>query len=111
MPLTHDDVREFALSLPQAEEKSHFDKADFRVNNKIFATLPAPDKFVFKATLEDQGLLTDMFPDIFSLAGWAHQGWTQANLMAIPRAQMEDVLFAAWRNVAPKRVSKAYNPP
>ena len=109
MPLTHDDVRAFALSLPEAEEKSHFNKADFRVRNKIFATLPEANKFVVKATLEDQSILTDMFPDIFELGGWAHQGWTFANLDEITRDQMENVLKNAWKNVAPKRLVQAHN--
>ena len=33
-------VRRFALTLPEAVEKSHFDQPDFRVRNKIFASLP-----------------------------------------------------------------------
>ncbi len=31
------DFRKLALALSDAEEKSHFGKADFRVKNKIFA--------------------------------------------------------------------------
>ena len=33
--------RQLALALPEAEEKSHFGKADFRVRNKIFAGFTA----------------------------------------------------------------------
>jgi predicted DNA-binding protein (MmcQ/YjbR family) len=32
-------ARQLALSLPEAEEKSHFEKPDFRVKNKVFAVL------------------------------------------------------------------------
>src|SRR5260370_35007222 len=35
-------VRRLALALPEAFESSHFSRPDFRVHNKIFATLP-PD--------------------------------------------------------------------
>src|SRR3954466_6457253 len=35
-------VRRLALALPEAVESSHFSRPDFRVHNKIFATLP-PD--------------------------------------------------------------------
>ena len=38
--MTPADVRKLALGLPEAEEKAHFGKADFRVRNKIFASLP-----------------------------------------------------------------------
>src|SRR5258705_11949316 len=35
-------VRRLALALPESFESSHFSRPDFRVHNKIFATLP-PD--------------------------------------------------------------------
>lgn len=108
MTFTHNDVRRTSLSFPEAEEQPHFDKSSLRVRGKIFATLPEPGYFVFKATLADQAILTDMFPEVFSLAGWAHQGWTKVNLGTITVAQLEDVLTKAWCNVAPKRVVKAW---
>ena len=37
---TQDDVRRFALSLPEAEEQDHHGFPSFRVGGKIFATLP-----------------------------------------------------------------------
>jgi len=37
--MTKDDLRRLALVLPGAEEKLHFNKADFRVKNKIFVSL------------------------------------------------------------------------
>ena len=36
------EARRFALSLPEATEEPHFDKASFRVRGRIFATVP-PD--------------------------------------------------------------------
>lgn len=108
MTFTSDDVRRIGLSFPEAEEHPHFDKSSLRVRGKIFVTLPTADHFVFKATLSDQAVLTDMFPDVFSLAGWAHQGWTKATYETISTDQLEDVLTKAWRNVAPKTVIKAW---
>jgi hypothetical protein len=37
--MTAADFRRIALSMPEAVEGSHFGNADFRVGNKIFATL------------------------------------------------------------------------
>lgn len=37
-----EQARRFALSLPEATEEPHFDKASFRVRGRIFATVP-PD--------------------------------------------------------------------
>ena len=39
--MTEADARRLALSMPEAEEKSHFGKADFRVRNRIFMSLAA----------------------------------------------------------------------
>ncbi|TGV48477.1 MmcQ/YjbR family DNA-binding protein, partial [Mesorhizobium sp. M2D.F.Ca.ET.160.01.1.1] len=37
-------ARQLALDLPEAVEKSHFGKADFRVRNRIFMSLPEADR-------------------------------------------------------------------
>ena len=37
--VTPAEFRQFALSLPESEEKAHFERASFRIRNKIFATL------------------------------------------------------------------------
>ena len=41
--MTHDDFRRIALGMKDATEASHMDHPDFRVGNRIFATLH-PDK-------------------------------------------------------------------
>lgn len=38
--MTIDAFRTIALSMPDAEERKHMDQPDFRVRNKVFATLP-----------------------------------------------------------------------
>ena len=53
------DFRRIALSLAEAEEKSHFGKPDFRVRNRIFASLQADDRAVLKLTPEEQAVLTE----------------------------------------------------
>lgn len=37
--ITIEEARTAALQLPESEEKSHFEKPDFRVKKKIFAVL------------------------------------------------------------------------
>ena len=70
--------RSLALSLPEAEEKSHFGKADFRVRNKIFVSLPDAETAVVKFTPEQQEMLVAAEPAIFApvKGGWGRQGWT-----------------------------------
>jgi hypothetical protein len=43
---TPEEVRAFALSLPEAHEHAHFGRPDIRVRNKIFATLPEDGRTV-----------------------------------------------------------------
>jgi hypothetical protein len=96
--------RKLALSLLEAEEKSHFGKADFRVRNKIFASLPDAETAVAKLTPEQQEILMAAEPEVFSPAAgaWGRQGWTRIDLKAAEEATLKSVLAMAWRNVAPK---------
>jgi hypothetical protein len=41
--ITIDDVRQFALSLPEATEQDHHGMPSFRVRGRIFATVPDDD--------------------------------------------------------------------
>ena len=102
------DMRRLALQMPEAEEKSHFGKADFRVRNRIFATLPDVDTAVVKLTLEQQEMLTDAEPAIFAPVpgGWGRQGWTRVALIACDETTMVSTLWMAWRNAAPAAAKK-----
>ena len=103
------DFRRLALALPEAEEKSHFGKADFRVRNKIFATLKNATTGVVKLTPEQQEMLSAAEPQIFQpvAGGWGRQGWTEVILEQADAATLRSALQTAWRNVAPKSL-KAY---
>jgi hypothetical protein len=99
-----DSFRTLALSLPEAEEKSHIGKADFRVRNKIYASLPDAETAVVKFTPEQQEMLTAAEPTIFAAVkgGWGRQGWTKVALSDADEAAVRSALTTAWRNVAPK---------
>jgi hypothetical protein len=98
-------ARAIALSMPEAEERAHFGHPDFRVRNKIFATL-WPDKgvAVVMITVADQTALLQMHPETFSLNAWSHHGATNVHLRHVSAAQFRDLLRTAWRKVAPKRL-------
>jgi hypothetical protein len=101
------DVRRLSLSLPEAEAKSHFDHPDFRIRNKIFASLKNDQTAVIKLTVEQQDVMCAAEPDVFVALpnGWGRQGWTQVILANADEAALMAGLKTAWRNVAPKRVS------
>jgi hypothetical protein len=104
-------VRRLALSLPETEEKSHFGKADFRVRNRIFATLPEDSHAVVKLTREQQEIMAGSEPEIFApvKGGWGRQGWTKVALAAADEVTLRSALLTAWRNVAPAKLSRAHD--
>jgi hypothetical protein len=102
------DFRSVALALPEAEEKSHFGKADFRVRNRIFGSLPDESRAVLKFSPDEQAMLSAAEPGIFSpiKGGWGRQGWTQVDLSACDETTLHSACLVAWRNAAPARVKK-----
>jgi hypothetical protein len=113
MGVTVDELRAFALSMPEAEEKSHFDNADFRVRNKIFVSLKEPERqATVKLSLEDQDALIARADGAFSLpGGWAKHGWTNIELDHADLADVEDLVIDAWLRVAPKKLHALLDPP
>jgi len=77
-----EDFRRLALDLPETEEKSHFGKADFRVKNRIFASLPDLATGVVKLKPEQREMMVSAEPQIFTVlkGGWGDQGWTKIDL-------------------------------
>jgi hypothetical protein len=106
MPVTPATFRRLALSLPEAAEGSHMGRPDFRVRNKIFASLGAPAQGwgTVKLTAEQQEVLLAAEPAAFRPAAgaWGRRGWTQVHLAAADAATLKSALGMAWRNTAPK---------
>ena len=98
--------RRLALTLPEVVEKSHFGKADFRIRNKIFATLLDAKTGVVKLLPEQRDMLLASEPKIFSAikGGWGDQGWTRVELSLVDALTAQSALRMAWRNVAPKKM-------
>ena len=107
--MTRDEFRALALTFPEAIESSHFDTADFRVRNKIFATLGVPDAAcgMVKLTPEQQEMLMAAEPAAFKPAAgaWGRRGSTHVRLAAIDRTTLRSALTMAWRNTAPKALA------
>ena len=104
--MTDHEFRKLARALPGACEKSHFGQPDFRVKDKIFATLQDRETAVVKLTREQQEMMTSAEPMIFAAVkgGWGLKGWTRVNLAGSDEATVKSALQAAWRNVAPKKL-------
>ncbi|PYO27545.1 MAG: hypothetical protein DMD73_08995 [Gemmatimonadetes bacterium] len=109
--MTANEFRRLALSLPQATESSHMGHPDFRVADKVFATLGYPTRGwgVVMLTPDQQEFFVRAEPAAFKpvTGGWGRRGSTTVRLPAAKRAAVREALIAAWRNRAPKRLSAA----
>ena len=100
------DFRRIALSFPGAEESSHMGAADFRVGNRIFATLASAKQGYgnLKLTLEQQRAFVEELPNVFLPipGGWGRMGMTHIILANAS----EDVLTGALQTAYKLRVSR-----
>lgn len=106
--MTSEEFRDLALSLPGTAERSHMAHPDFRVTNKIFATLGYPDEAwgMVKLTPEQQQLFVRTEAAVFVPAkgAWGRRGYTCVRLKEATVASARSAIVAAWRNTAPKRL-------
>jgi hypothetical protein len=108
--MTRDTFRRAALALPGAIESEHMHHPDFRVANRIFATLGSPDAGwgMVKVPPEEQHKLVEAMPEAFKPAAgaWGRQGST---LVRLTKAKPQVVTFAmemAWRLAQAKPARK-----
>ena len=108
--MTPNDFRRLALALPGTVEASHMSHPDFRVYNRIFATLGYPDETCATVKLkpDQQTILVATQSHIFRpvKGAWGLRGSTNVTLDKADRASIENALSLAWRNLAPRRASQ-----
>lgn len=98
-------ARKILLSLPEASEGAHMGHPDFRVGNRVFASLWPKKKniAVVKLSIANQTALLQMDPDAFSLNGWSRQGWTNVHLDKVTPTRFRTVAQESWATVAAKK--------
>ena len=106
--MTAETFRRLALALDGAVEGAHMGHPDFRVNDKIFATLHADDeRGTVKLTPEEQHEFIQQSPEAFAPASgaWGRQGYTNVQLDAATESLVRGALLLAWQNtlVKPRR--------
>ncbi len=102
--MTSAAFRKLALSLPGTEERAHMNHPDFRVRNRIFATLgyPGPGWAMVALTPEDQAAFVAMRPGTFvPVKGkWGERGATNVRLKGATAPSVRAALRAAWETRA-----------
>lgn len=108
--MTVEEFRALALSLPQAIEKPHFDRASFRVDaprGKTIATLLETDATanVF-LSIDEQDMLIRAEPGVFSKVPnkWGDKGATTIQLSETDEATALSALKMSWRHAAPAKL-------
>ena len=108
--MTPNEFRELALGFPEVIESAHMQHPDFRVGGRIFATLGYPDEnsAMVKLSPDEQKEFVRGNSDVFQPAkgAWGRQGSTIVDLPAATMNIVREALTAAWRNIAPKRLTK-----
>ncbi|WP_172982533.1 MmcQ/YjbR family DNA-binding protein [Phyllobacterium sp. SYP-B3895] len=97
-----------AHSFPESTQGSHFGTTDFRVSNKIFATLrPEKQRGVLMLTRDDQAMMRETSADMFEPVpgGWGEKGATFVILAMAEPDVVRHAMAMAWRKAAPKSVS------
>ena len=105
MPVSPDEARSLALSLPEAVELDHHGRPSFRVGGKIFATLWNEERL--NVMLDEGGILTavEAAPDTCEQVWWGKR--LAAVGVILPRAErdlLRELLTEAWELKAPKRL-------
>jgi hypothetical protein len=95
------DFRRIALSFEGAVESSHMGSPDFRVGDRIFATLAAQAKGYgnVKLTPEQQADFVRELPDVFLPVGggWGKTGMTHVHLAQASEDVLAGALRTAWQ--------------
>ena len=102
-------ARNLCLALPEVNEYDHFGKPAYRVKKKIFATLWLDERrAVLKFSKEEQPFLCEQNHQcVFPVKSkWGAFGWTYVDLNKVSEDVFKKLLEAAWRNVAPKSLTK-----
>ena len=102
--MTHDDFRRIALGMKDATESSHMDHPDFRVGNRIFATLRADKERgtigMVILTPDQQHRFVEEAPKAFvpEKGAWGRQGCTTVRLETVDEELLGEAMTLAWRN-------------
>jgi hypothetical protein len=105
------ELREIALSLPQAEERETWGHATFRVRDKIFVIMSDDGAGAsVKAAKDEQQALIAEDPETFTFPAYVGQhGWIGVDVGRIGAEHLRELVTEGWRMTAPKRVVKAFD--
>jgi hypothetical protein len=105
---TWDDVRAVAQALPGAWENDWRGNPLFQVGRKGFVQT-WNDRVLMKLEKHHQELLFEARPDVFAPYVAGALRWSWVEIEALDADELADLVREAWRQVVPKKVSRAYD--
>jgi hypothetical protein len=106
MPVTPDEARALALSLPEAVEQDHHGRPSFRVGGRIFATLRSEERM--NVMLDEGGILTavERASEVCEAVWWGRRlAAVGVSLARVEPGELRELLEDAWEGKAPRRLS------
>lgn len=96
--MTLTQVRQYALSLPDATEEPHFDRTSFRVRRKIFVTARPTEPFIHIFVGEEQREpALAMHADCMEKLLWGGKVvGLRVTLKKAPASTVKELIHAAW---------------
>ena len=111
MPVTIDDARAIAGTLPRSYEALVRDRVKFRVGSIVYAAFSRDETIMgFGFPREEREALVASEPDKFLMPEPSDMRyrWVQVRLDAIDADELRELLVDAWRMCVPKKVAAAY---
>ena len=111
MPVTVDEVRAFAATLPRSSEAFVRGRIKFRVGRIVFLAFSKDGEIMgFGFPKEWRAALVETEPEKFSLPSESDMRyhWVHVRLDRIDRDEMIDLVENAWAMCVPKRVAAEY---
>jgi hypothetical protein len=112
MPVTIDDARLIAATLPRSYEALVRDRVKFRVGSLVYAAFSRDETIMgFGFPREEREALVASEPDKFLMPSPSDMRyrWVQVRLDAIDVDELRELLIDAWSMCVPKKVSDAYD--
>ena len=104
------EARRLALSFPQTTEEDHHGFPSFRVAKKIFATQPDADHFNIMLSSDETDMAVGTAPEACEEVWWGKQlAGVRVRLAAVNRALLAELLRAAWRRKAPRKLVSSFD--
>jgi hypothetical protein len=111
MPVTIDDVRSFASALPRTSEGVVHGRVKFRIGRLVYLDFSHDETVMgFAFPKEWREVLVGSDPQKFVMPRTSdlRYNWVCVRLAAIDRAEMEELVLAAWAMCVPKKVVAEY---